>query len=84
MRVYDKGTHVPMGDVTWELLCKSSTIVDFNLDRDVGWPHELGRIAQAKGLNNDRVRVLLENKKFFETIGVVACVIGMTVLILII
>ncbi|MCK5613172.1 hypothetical protein KAR91_65465 [Candidatus Pacearchaeota archaeon] len=41
MRVYDKGKHVPMEEVTWKLLCQSTTYTDFDLDTEVEWPEEI-------------------------------------------
>ena len=56
MRVYDKGKIVPILKVTWDILRKTSTYVDYDKDTDVHWPDEI-QIARLKAI--DRALKLL-------------------------
>ena len=61
MRVYDKGKYVPIEEVTWDLLCKASTYVDFNQDVYVDWPEHI-RVSKWKALRETLNHLGIEEK----------------------
>jgi len=59
MRVYQRGVYTPMDKVTFDILCKASTLVTVE-DPDVDWPEAIKleiprivpRIKKLLGINN--------------------------------
>ena len=41
MRVYNKGKHIPMAEVTWDIMCSSKTLVRWDQDKDVDFPNSV-------------------------------------------